>query len=100
MPSRKNALCNAGLFIMLLLCLIDCAAAQDEPVNVPSRLTLAQAEELLLQRNLAIASSKYQIDASRAARLIAGYKPNPMLTLGAEQLPVYGPLHDAPRFFS
>jgi len=32
--------------------------------------------------------------------LIASYKPNPVLTVGAEQIPFYSPLHDFPRFFA
>jgi cobalt-zinc-cadmium efflux system outer membrane protein len=55
---------------------------------------------LLLDRNLAVLASRYQIEASRAARLIAGYKPNPVLTVSAEQIPFYSPLHDLPRFFA
>jgi cobalt-zinc-cadmium efflux system outer membrane protein len=75
-----------------------CLEAQ---TTVPSRLTLAQAEDLLLQRNLAVAAAKYQVDASRAARLIASYKPNPVLTLGAEQIPFLTPIPgDVPRFFA
>jgi cobalt-zinc-cadmium efflux system outer membrane protein len=77
------------------------AAAQTPPAApaIPGRLTLAEAENLLLQRNLTIAASRYQIDANRAARLIAGYKPNPVLTVGAEQFPVYSPLKGSyPRF--
>jgi cobalt-zinc-cadmium efflux system outer membrane protein len=53
--------------------------------SVPRNLTLAQAEQLLLQRNLAILAARYQVDAFRAARLIASFKPNPILMLGAEQ---------------
>ena len=70
------------------------AFAQDTQATIPARLTLAQAEDLLLQRNLTVAAARYQVEASRAARLIAGYKPNPVLTVGAEQLTFYGPLHD------
>src|SRR6476646_1793033 len=76
------------------------AHAQATEQTIPARLTLAQAEDLLLQRNLTVAAARYQVEATRAARLIAGYKPNPVLTVGAEQLTVYGPLHDMPRFFS
>lgn len=54
--------------------------------SVPHRLSLQQAEELLLQKNLTVMSLKYQIDANRAAKLIAAYKPNPVVTIGAEQL--------------
>ena len=35
---------------------------------IPARLSLAEAEELLLQRNLSVLASRYQIEASRAAR--------------------------------
>src|ERR1051326_4028136 len=77
------------------------SAAQTPAPAIPGRLTLAEAENLLLQRNLVISPSRYQVEASRAARLIAGYKPNPVLTLGAEQFPIYSPLpNSAPRFFS
>jgi cobalt-zinc-cadmium efflux system outer membrane protein len=54
-------------------------------MSIPRKLTLAQAEQLLLQRNLAVMAARYQVDALRAARLIAGFKPNPVLMLGAEQ---------------
>lgn len=53
--------------------------------GVPRNLTLQQAEQLLLQRSLAVQAAKYQVDANRAAKLIASFKPNPTLTLGAEQ---------------
>jgi cobalt-zinc-cadmium efflux system outer membrane protein len=62
--------------------------------GIPRKLTLAQAEQLLLQRNLAVLAARYQVDAYRAARLIAGFRPNPTLTLGAEQLNL------SSRFFS
>jgi len=52
---------------------------------IPHRLSLAQAEELLLQRNLTVIGARYQIEANRAARLIASFRPNPTLTVGAEQ---------------
>lgn len=53
--------------------------------SIPQKLTLAEAERILLARNLSIVSAKYQIDANRAARLIASFRPNPTLTVGAEQ---------------
>ncbi|MBO0861938.1 MAG: TolC family protein [Chloracidobacterium sp.] len=77
------------------------AGAQSPSGPLPRKLTLAQAEELLVQRNLAVLAARYKIDSSRAARLIAGYKPNPMLRIGAEQFPVYSPLRGSyPRFFA
>src|SRR5215468_735162 len=76
------------------------AGAQAPQQTVPARLTLVDAENLLLQRNLTIAASKYQVEAARAARLIASYKPNPVLTLGAEQVPFSSPQDHLPRFFA
>lgn len=38
-----------------------------------------------MQRNLSILAAKYNIEASRAAKLIASFRPNPTLTVGAEQ---------------
>jgi cobalt-zinc-cadmium efflux system outer membrane protein len=73
--------------------------AQSAAGPVPRQLTLAQAENLLIERNLAVLAARYQVDASRAARLIAGYKLNPTVTVGAEQIPFYSPIAGSfPRF--
>jgi outer membrane protein, heavy metal efflux system len=68
------------------------ARAQAQTSTAPRlatrQLTLAQAEELLRLRSLAVAANRQQLEASRAGRLAAGFKPNPVLTLGAQQLPV------------
>jgi cobalt-zinc-cadmium efflux system outer membrane protein len=61
------------------------APIQPGGASIPRKLTLAQAEQLLLQRNLAVLAAKYQVDAYRAARLIASFRPNPTLMLGGEQ---------------
>jgi len=67
--------------------------------RIPRKLSLGQAEDLLTQRNLSVIAAKYQIEAGRAARLIAAYKPNPVLTVGLEQVPFYSPLAGSyPRF--
>lgn len=87
----------AGLLAILLFFPIGGKAQ----APLPRRLTLAQAEELLIQRNLAVLAARYKIDSNRAARLIAGYKPNPTITIGAEQFPIYSPIKGSfPRFFS
>jgi cobalt-zinc-cadmium efflux system outer membrane protein len=68
---------------------------------IPHKLTLAEAEDMLVQRNLAVIAARYQINANRAMRLIAAYKPNPVVTVGMEQVPFYSPLSGSyPRFFS
>jgi outer membrane protein, heavy metal efflux system len=89
------------LFIFSWLSASLLAIGPDDASVIPRRLTLAEAETLLLQRNLAVTASRYQVEASRAARLIASYKPNPVLTIGAEQIPFYSPLKGSvPRFFA
>ncbi len=80
----------------LLLCALVCVTMAQSNASVPAipqRLTLQQAEQLLIERNLAVTAAKYQIDASRAAKLIASFKPNPVLTVGAEQLTFAHPFH-------
>lgn len=68
---------------------------------VPRTLSLFEAEQLLVQRNLLVAASRSQVQASQAARRIAGYKPNPQLQLGMEQVPFQSPVPDSvPRFFA
>ena len=96
---KKKLLSSTFIIGTYLLSLAIPGIAQDALPSIPSRLTLADAENLLLQRNLTVIAARYQVEASRAARLIASYKPNPVLTVGAEQFPIYSPLHDMPRFF-
>jgi len=74
---------------------------QTAAVTTPRQLSLAQGEELLVQRNQLIAASRYQVEVSEALRRIAGYKPNPVLHLGAEQVPIQSPVAGSvPRFFT
>ncbi|MBO0860478.1 MAG: TolC family protein [Chloracidobacterium sp.] len=78
-------------FILSVAMVLPLAAAAQIPApiqsggSIPRKLTLAQAEQLLLQRNLAVLAARYQVDALRAARLIASFRPNPTLMLGGEQ---------------
>lgn len=74
------------------------AALGQQPL--PPQLGLKEAEAILFERNLNIAVSRRILEATEAQRLIAGYRPNPQIQLGAEQLSVYSPVpHGAPRFF-
>ncbi len=70
------------------------AAAQ--PGSIPRRMTLAHAERLLLERNLAVTAQRHQIEASRAARLIANLKPLSTITVSAEGFMVLPPAIGAP----
>jgi cobalt-zinc-cadmium efflux system outer membrane protein len=95
-----------GLALLLLTGVMPSwALAQPQAPTTPRlasrQLTLAQAEELLRLRSLAVAANRQQLEASRAGRLIAGFKPNPVLTLGAQQLPVTSNVPGSvPRFVS
>ena len=89
--------------ILLFLCLLFSgdAAGQRSPgrrgaagpaPEVPTDLDLPKAEQLLLERNLSIIANQFQLDAVEQARLIAGYKPNPFLQFGLEQVPFRSPI--------
>lgn len=80
---------------------IDSSITKPAPINIPHKLTLSQAEDLLIQHNLVVATARYQIEAGRAAKLIASYKPNPVLEIGLEQVPLHSNIKGSvPRFFA
>jgi cobalt-zinc-cadmium efflux system outer membrane protein len=60
-------------------------------VDAPRQLTLEAAEQLLVQYNLAVIAARYGVDTARAQRLVASVRPNPTLTLGAEQFDLAAP---------
>src|SRR5215510_3271476 len=87
--------------LVVLLTVTPRAESQTAPMFIPRRLTLPHAENLLIERNLTVLAAKYQVDGNRAARLIAGYKLNPAVTVGAEQIPFFSPVAGSyPRFFT
>ena len=45
--------------------------AQLAPITAPAELTLAQAEEMLLQRNLTLLGNRQQVEVNLALRQIA-----------------------------
>ena len=98
-------------YILLYLCLVLSAGAagqRSQPgrrpptgpaPEVPTDLDLPKAEQLLWERNLSIVANRFQLDAVEKARLIAGYKPNPFVQLGLEQVPFQSPIPGSvPRF--
>jgi len=66
------------------------APASTSKADIPRRLSLDRAEEILLQNNMALTAARYGIDVARAQRLIAGLRPNPIITFGAEQFDFTG----------
>jgi cobalt-zinc-cadmium efflux system outer membrane protein len=97
-----------NVFIALLIVVPTALFAQSDretvevaAVSISRQLGLAQAQDLLLKRNLSVLASHEQLAVSEALRLIAGYKPNPVLQIGAEQYPVHSPVPGSvPRLFS
>src|SRR5262245_4926288 len=99
--SKKRYYNTLLLTLAVLLTVAPRSESQSAQTFIPRRLTLTQAENLLIERNLTVLAAKYQVDTNRAARLIASYKLNPAVTLGAEQIPFYSPLAGSyPRFFT
>jgi len=73
------------------------SAAASSPwprVDVPKQLTLERAEEILLRNNLTVTAARYGVEVARAQKLIAGLRPNPTVTLGAEQVDIGHPFHN------
>lgn len=58
--------------------------------DIPRKLSLEKAEQILLQKNLTLTAARYGVDVARAQRLIAGLRPNPTITFGAEQFDFTG----------
>jgi len=103
MACRSKRCGRAAILSGWLLSIATIASAQNlrlPPVSMPGELTLAEAERLLVERNVAVAATRYQLGAAQASRLIAGYKPNPTLQLGAEQFPITSDQPSVPRFFT
>ena len=76
-------------------------AAPSSVTAIPRMLSLFEAEQLLMSRSLPLSAGRSQLQASQAARWIAGYKPNPQLQLGMEQIPFQSNVPGSvPRFFA
>jgi outer membrane protein, heavy metal efflux system len=99
MEKRRVKMRGRGVAIVVFMVAMVVAAAAQAPTA--GALTLADAEQMLAERSLAVAQSRYQLDAAKALRMIAGYKPNPTIQVGAEQFPFASPASSSvPRFWS
>jgi cobalt-zinc-cadmium efflux system outer membrane protein len=81
------------VFFLLVLTFFSLPARPQTPGGpadpLPRQLTLNQAEEALIHRNLVVSGARNQVEIAEAARQIAGLRPNPTLQLGMEQIPFY-----------
>lgn len=78
------------LAIAALLAIVPSPALAQTP-PLPSALTLERAVDHFLARNLAVEAARHRVDVARAERLAAGLRPNPTLTLEAEDVKLSGP---------
>ncbi|MEK6321874.1 MAG: TolC family protein [Acidobacteriota bacterium] len=66
------------------------ASSQAQSDFFSSQLTLDRVIDRFLQRNLSIEAAGYQVDVARAEQIAARIRPNPGLTVSAENLKVSG----------
>src|SRR5881396_525231 len=76
---------------LALGCLLALAPAPGLAQAQAPPLTLERAVERFLARNLAVEAARYRVDAARAERVAAVLRPNPTLTLSAEDVKLSGP---------
>ena len=74
--------------LLLLLCAPWQAGAQNAQ-NAP--LSLDRAVEMFLERNVEIQAARAEIERAQAEQVAAGVRPNPVLTVTAENLKLSGP---------
>ncbi|PWT94851.1 MAG: hypothetical protein C5B55_02130 [Blastocatellia bacterium] len=68
---------------------------QDQNTTPPKRLiTLTDALQIFMQKNLQLIAARYDIDTAEAEKLTARLKPNPQFSFGLSDLPINlsGPL--------
>ena len=73
--------------LLVLYCIGPPAAAQ--------QLTLAEAQRLAIARSRAIDAQDAAVVAARDMAVTAGQLPDPVATLGVNNLPINGPMHGA-----
>jgi cobalt-zinc-cadmium efflux system outer membrane protein len=79
-----GTLFNVGAGCLMVLLLWHAAIAQ-------APLTLDRIIERVLQRNLAVEAARHRVERARAEQIAAPLRPNPSLTVAAENLKLSGP---------
>ena len=82
-----NTLRRAVASIAIITSTVAAGSAQAQPVP----LTLDDVVARVLARNLSVEAAKHRLEAARAERIAARMRPNPSLTVGAEDVKVSGP---------
>lgn len=84
---RNKPKCVRCLVTVLLALLPVLVRAQDTPLP----LTLADAVGLYLEQNLEVEAARLDVERTEAARIAAGLRPNPGITVTAENFRISGP---------
>ena len=82
-----NTLRRAVASIAIIISTVAVGSAQGQPVP----LALDDVVARVLARNLSVEAAKHRLEAARAERIAARLRPNPSLTVGADQVKVSGP---------
>jgi len=81
-----NAMPRLLLCLFCAQCVVGVAADAVAPPDL-SRLTLAQADRLFVERNREVQLAQRAVDGALADTLSAGQLPNPNLSIGTSQIP-------------
>ena len=82
-----STLRRAVASIAIITSTVAAGSAQGQPVP----LALDDVVARVLARNLSVEAAKHRLEAARAERIAARLRPNPSLTVGADQVKVSGP---------
>ncbi len=82
-----NTLRRAVASIAIITSTVAAGSAQGQPVP----LALDDVVARVLARNLSVEAARHRLEAARAERIAARLRPNPSLTVGADNVKVSGP---------
>src|SRR5215831_3865326 len=77
-----------ALFLLLLVVLPHMYHAQTPAIS----LTLDRVVSLYIERNLELKAARYRLERTRADQIAARLRPNPSISITAENLRVSGPV--------
>ncbi len=85
-PSSKEGKIRVLLLAIVGMFSAICAHAQTPP------LTLDRVVSLYLERNLELQAARYRLERTKADQIAARLRPNPTVSLTAENFPITGPV--------
>jgi outer membrane protein TolC len=83
--------------LIAILCCASTLAAQQQPQSVassPNMITLDEAVQEALSKNLDLAVQRYDISVAEARQIQARLRPNPVLTVSGDHLDLLGTHYD------